>query len=124
MVADSVKIQVLADLLTGRTVSAVARKHSLSRPTVRQIRAKLIRGGSDAVGAAIERQRLEIDDLLMDALKASMEASSKILEAVGDREYLLKYSPRQNAKLLEVVGNQFIELLAILDRRERWQEGR
>lgn len=123
MVADSVRIQVLADLLTGRTVSEVARKHSLSRPTVRNIRETFIRGGSDAAGAAIERQRLEIDELLMESLKTSMEACSKILEAVSEREYLLKHSPRQNAKLLEVAGNQFIKLLLILDRRERWQAG-
>ena len=120
MIEVKTQVQVMADILSGRSVSETARRNSVSRPTVRQIRAKWREGGG-AVGECLERNRLEIDTLIYDALVASFEAQEKIMEAVGSEEYILKQRGRDNAKLLDVIGNFTLELLYIyygLERRK------
>ncbi|MCX6378999.1 MAG: hypothetical protein NT023_05900 [Armatimonadetes bacterium] len=77
------------------------------------------REGGGAVGECLERNRLEIDTLIYDALVASFEAQEKIMEAVGSEEYILKQRGRDNAKLLDVVGNYTLELLYIYYGLER-----
>ena len=112
MIEVKTQVQVMADILSGRSVSETARRNSVSRPTVRQIRAKWQEGGG-AVGEALERNRLEIDALIYDALVASFEAHKKIMEAVGNEEYIHKQRGRDNAKLFEAIGNFTLELLYI-----------
>lgn len=53
------------------------------------------------------------------ALVASFEAQEKIMEAVGNEEYILKQRGRDNAKLLDVIGNFTLELLYIYYGLER-----
>lgn len=118
MIEVKTQVQVMADILAGRSVSETARRNAVSRPTVRQIRAKWREGGG-AVGESLERNRLEIDALVYDALIASFEAHKKIMEAVGDKEYIHKQRGRDNAKLFEAIGNFTLELLYIYYGLER-----
>lgn len=119
MVAITTQVKVAADLLTGLSVTAVAKKHSLSRPTVRLIRAKFsdAKTTGEELQEAANRNRADIDLLLMELLEAGLRAQIAILQAASDANYLHRQRARELAKLLSTVSDAFFKTVAILRER-------
>ena len=117
MVSVSTQVLVLADLLSGVSVSETARRYDLSRPTVRVIRAKYTEMAEDGgeVRLSVERNREEIDALLLCTLRESLEAQLAILEVVSEEKYILRQRARDNAKLFDVISGFTLRLLSIYE---------
>lgn len=119
MVSVSTQVLVLADLLSGVSVSETARRYDLSRPTVRVIRAKFtdVEANGGEVRLSVERNREEIDALLLTTLRESLEAQKAILQVVGDEKYLKRQRGRDNAKILDVISAFTLRLLSLYEGR-------
>ena len=107
---DETRAAVMAALLTGQSVSSIAREYDIPKGTVSNWK----RGA----GGAIKRtQKTEhIGDLLVKYLQTNLEALSAQAEQFKDREWLKKQTASDAAVLHGVMTDKAIRLLEALSK--------
>lgn len=103
----AVQDQVIADLCAQMGIREVARKYRLSPSTVSAIRAEI----KDRVQAAAPEVKRQLDELLLDALAASLEAQRRIAEVVSEPEYVRKQTAAANSDMFGALASHSVRLL-------------
>lgn len=98
---------VMAALLSGLGVNEVARQYQLPKSTVSRIRAEL-GPRLEQVGTEV---RASLDDLLLNALSANLNAQARIAEAVSEPTYITQQPASSVADLYETLADKAIRLL-------------
>ena len=105
------KAAVMAELLQGQSVSAVARKYKLPRTTVQKWRSE----SADFAGRTpIEVQRERIGALVVEYLIANLETLKAQLESLRDPDWLKRQEASELAVLHGVLADKSIRLLEAL----------
>lgn len=106
-----VKAAVMAALLTGQSVSSVAREYQVPRTTVIAWRDK---SGDASQFDTCPTVKNEIGELLLEYLKKSLITLTKQMETFGDAEWLKKQPASEAAVLHGVLADKAIRLLEAL----------
>lgn len=120
MISDSVRAQVISELLTGASISQTAKKYRLSTSTVSAIRGSLKsvvqnenrKGneiGIERAGNKIES--LSVNELVVKSLTNRLKMQEAITGVASDPEFLKKQTAEHLAKLLEVGDAYVLRLL-------------
>ena len=96
----------LADLLAGDQPAIVAERYGLDRNTVKQWKQRYVTGDVTAQPVrapvqkpALEAQKAHIGETILDLLRAKLQASQAIAEAVADPGWLQRQSAAELAAL-------------------------
>ena len=93
-----IRDQVIADLCSAMGVRAVARKYHLSPSTVSVLQSEV----RDRIQAAAPEVKRQLDELLLDALAANLDAQRRIAETVSEPEYVRKQRAGDVAELFSL----------------------
>ena len=107
------KAAVLAALLTGQAASFVAKEYSIPESTVKDWGAK---ARSGELSAEYPSQKKEIGELLIEYLRANIEALRKQAEVFGEPDYLRKNSAENLAVLHGVMADKAVRLLEAMTK--------
>ena len=110
--SDETRGQVMAALLTGQSVSSIARQYDIPKGTVSSWK----RGAWKLAGttASESTQKSEIGDLLLDYLGAALRTLRRQVEIFSDGGWLKKQSASEAAVLHGVLADKTIRLLEAL----------
>jgi len=111
--SDEQKAAVMAALLTGQSINAVAREYNIPKGTVsrwNQQKGVVTSGGPQET----DTKRDEIGDLLMGYLGEALRTLRKQVRAVGDEEWIKKQPASELAVLHGVITDKTIRLLEAL----------
>lgn len=100
---------VMAALLTGQSISQVAREYKMPRGTVSRWAGELDRPKNHD-----EPQKKEIGDLLLGYVAESIKTLTAQVKAVGDAEWVKKQPASEIAVLHGVIADKTIRLLEAL----------
>ena len=106
----ALKAQVLAEVLTGDSVSAIARRHNISRQSVIQWRAA---AGIDT-NSVLHEKRDELGRLALVYLEKAITALGLQSDLFGDRAWLEKQPAGELAILHGVISDKTVRLLSAL----------
>ena len=110
-----VKAAVISSLLSGQSVSSVAKEYDIPKGTVSGWKTKETNG--EGVAPSIdEKKKVDIGDLLIDMLTENLKAAREIAVSVQDPEYLKKQDASDVAVLLGVINDKAFRMLEALDR--------
>lgn len=107
------KSAVLAALLTGQAASFVAKEYNIPESTIKDWGAKAKAGGYSTDNPS---QKKDIGDLLVEYLRANIEALRKQAEVFGEPDYLRKNSAENLAVLHGVMADKAVRLLEALTK--------
>ena len=105
------KAAVMAALLAGQSVSAVAREFKIPKGTVSSWKD---RHGSQAVAEVATQKKAEIGDLLVGYLRANLESLQAQAKAFGDLTWLKGQPASELAVLHGVMADKLSRLLEAL----------
>lgn len=115
---ESLVRQIMAELLTGASISAVARKYQLSKSVVSGIRSQIDSEKLERVRTADERElerqeanQAGFDTLLLESLRDHLRMQKAITDIASEPEYIRRQTAGDLAKLLEVSQDHTIRLL-------------
>ncbi len=116
------KATVIAELATGDSISAVAKRHQINKGTVsrwnREAR-MLVPTAPVAANAqpdATQKRRREIGEQLYDYLEASITALTVQLRCFGDADWIKTQPAGELATLHGVIADKTVRLLAAYQR--------
>jgi transposase-like protein len=105
------KAAVMAALLSGQSIGAVAAEYNVPRGTVHSWKRKV--EGVPQIGSAQEQR--EIGELVMDYLRASLRTLKAQVEFFGDKTWLSRQNASELAVLHGVQTDKAIRLLEALE---------
>jgi len=111
--SDETKAQVMAALLTGQSVSAVASNYKIPYSTVGT-------WAKDAKGLVRDspiQKRERIGELVIDNVEAALEATRAMANVFADTEWLNKQEASQLAVLYGVISDKTYRILEALPDR-------
>lgn len=106
---DEIKAQVIAALLDGQSIRQVAQQYSIPKTTVQNWK-------KEAQNPKYGTQKKEVSELLLDYLKANLEALRAQAEVFKDRAWLEKQSASEVAVLHGVMTDKAIRLLEAMSK--------
>lgn len=109
--SDELKAQVLAALLQGQSINAVAREYKIPKGTVSNWKNRY-KGPKDGT------QKKEIGELILEYLAANLAALRVQAEVFSDPEWLEKQSAESVAVLHGVMTDKAVRLLEAFGERE------
>jgi transposase-like protein len=112
--ADEVKAAAMAALLTGQSVSSVAKEYNIPRGTVAMWSANRNR----SINSNKEETRQRIGELLLGYLEAALLALNAQVQVFSETDYLRKQPANEAAVLHGVIADKTIRLLEALAREE------
>jgi transposase-like protein len=117
--APEVKAAVLAALLAGQSVSAIAREHNVPRTTILGWKQRQ----TDPVFLAVEsvatpKKTDLIPDLVLDLMIARLQSQIALAKHVSDPQWLKNQSADEIAILVGVQDDKLYRLLEALDRAQ------
>ena len=104
------RAQIIAALLSGKAVNAIARQFSLTPSTVSSIHKTLTPEQTVQVRTD---SRSRLDDLLVEAVAANLAAQRFILDAICDAPYLKQHDPEKVGSLFGQIGDRAVRILEI-----------
>ncbi len=107
------KAAVMAALLTGQSVGALAAEYQIPAATIRSWKAR----GSGIAGVDQEK-KIEIGDLLMAYLRANLAALEAQAEVFADPVWLKKQPASEAAVLHGVMADKAVRLLEAFGRND------
>ena len=107
------KAAVLAALLAGQSVSAVAREYKIPPGTVKSWKSRL-NNGSDVASVATQK-KAEVGDLLLAYLRANLEALEVQAQFFKNESWLAKQNAADLAVLHGVTTDKAIRLLEAMN---------
>ena len=110
-----VKAAVITALLSGQSVSSIAKEYSIPKGTVSGWKTKQDQSGGVA-RVVDEKKKTDIGDLLIDLLTENLKAAKSIAIAVQDESYIKKQDASDVAVLLGVINDKAFRMLEALDR--------
>lgn len=118
-----VKAAVMAALLAGQSVNAVAKEYKIPKGTVsswaKREAETLDRVRQDAVQQATTGQPVsEVGSLLLDLLTSSLRSLKNQTEVMGEKEYLRKQPLQEVAVSYGIQMDKAVRLIEALDRAE------
>lgn len=111
--SDEVKGQVMAALLTGQSVSSVAKQYNIPKGTVSTWKQR-----AHEVASAPTQKKDLIGDLLLDYLIASLRTLAKQQEVFSESGWLKKQPAAELAVLHGVIADKTVRLLEALTAGE------
>jgi acyl CoA:acetate/3-ketoacid CoA transferase alpha subunit len=115
---ESLVRQIMAELITGAAISALARKYQLSKSVVSGIKARITPEQIERCRTRNERDLVRneetpngFDGLLVESLRDHLRMQKAITEIASEPEYLRRQTASDLAKLLEVSQDHTIRLL-------------
>lgn len=111
--SDETKAAVMAALLTGQSISAVAREYGLPKGTVAGWKNQALRE-SQAVATPTEQRRERIGALIVDYLEQALETLSAQARTFADESWLRKQDASELAVLHGVLADKTIRILEAL----------
>lgn len=111
--SDETKAAVLAALLTGQSVSDVARQYDIPLGTVKTWKNRAMKQPVSSVSSA---KKEEIGDLLLGYLEASLTALREQIVVFSDPDWLRKQTASEAAVLHGVMMDKAIRLLEALSK--------
>ncbi|MGL4641074.1 MAG: hypothetical protein ACRCVX_15265 [Shewanella sp.] len=102
--SDDVKASVMAALLSGQSVTAVAEDYKMPQQTVSRLKAKL---GELSV-------KKEIPDLVAELLETNLNALKNIAEQSGRENYIKEQSASDIAVLYGVIADKSFRILTAI----------
>lgn len=113
--SQEVKAAVIAALLAGQSVSAVAKEYNIPKGTVSGWKSK--ENNPEGVATSIDqKKKVDIGDLLIKKLNEHLKAAIAIAEAVQDPDYVKAQDASDIAVLLGVIDDKVFRMLEALDR--------
>lgn len=109
---EATKAAVMAALLTGQSVSEIAKQYNINPATVRSWKSRQLNGESVAFVATEKRE--QIGELLIDYLHAMLKTLKVQAEQFGDKEWLKKERADSLAVLHGVSVDKAVRLLEAL----------
>lgn len=111
--SDELKAAVMAALLTGQSVSSVAREYNLPKGTVSSWKDRSHEVATVATQPDLKNQDLkrDIGSLLLEYLIAALGTLKAQVEVFGDREWLKKQPASEVAVLHGVIADKTVRLL-------------
>lgn len=106
------KAAVLAALLEGQSVTAVAKEYSIPEGTVKSWKSR--QRGGEHVATVAPQKRAEIGDLLMGYLEANLRALKAQAEVFADPDWIRKQDASEAAVLHGVQTDKAVRLLEAL----------
>lgn len=106
--SDQTRAAVVAALLMGQAVNAVAREYALSHTTVSSIKKSL---PSERFVQVRRDREHHLDELLLDALAANLSAQKRILDTASDPQYIREQPAENIAQLFSAFADRAIRLL-------------
>ena len=113
---DDTKAAVMAALLTGQSVTQVAKEYEIPPGTVSNWKRKAWEAAGDGFGASEGLPREELGALLLDYLRASLKALRIQAELFADQEWLQKQTAAEVAILHGVMTDKAVRLLEALSK--------
>lgn len=110
---DETKAAVLAALLKGQAVSYVARQYDIPRSTISTWKRRELGSISETVPS---QKKEELGDLILDLLRAELEALKAMSLSFKDRTWLEKQSASEAAVLYGVIQDKVFRKLEALTR--------
>jgi transposase-like protein len=110
--SDETRAAVLAALLTGQSVSAVAKEYKIPTGTVKSWKSREITN-ADAVPVATQKKE-QIGELLLSYLHQNLETLRQQAKVFGDEDWLKKQHASDAAVLHGVMADKTIRLLEAL----------
>jgi len=110
--SDDTKAQVMAALLAGQSVSAVARQYHIGRSTISAWRTA---GGLDGSTPVDQLKKAELGDLIADYLREVLTTLSVQARHFRDETWLAKQPASESAVLHGVLTDKALRLLEALD---------
>lgn len=102
-------------LVQGFTISEISNALSVPKSTVCLWRDKL----DDTTKASIERTVLNsVSDRVLEFLNAALDSTTSMARACSEESYILRQSPTEVARLIEVLGNQAFRLIEAKQRMD------
>jgi transposase-like protein len=108
--SDEVQAQVMAALLAGQGVSEIAREYNLDKSVVSRIKS------SSNLQQLQPKKGEEIETLLFDYLRTTLDTLKNQAEIVGEREYVSKQPAGELAVLHGVMADKAVRLLEAAER--------
>lgn len=118
--SEETKAAVMAALLAGQAVSAVAKEYDIPEGTVKGWMSKSTR--TDMVATVPTAKKEAIGDLLIEYLTANIQALRAQAELFSDKEWLRKQSAENAAVLHGVMTDKAVRLIEALSKRDDEQE--
>jgi transposase-like protein len=112
--------RVVAAVLAGSSVSAVAREYRIPKGTVstwvKRKGRSLVDGApsGETVAVAATQKRERIGDLIIDNLEAQLEATKSIARVVSDDDWIKKQPASELAILFGVISDKSFRILEAL----------
>lgn len=107
------KAAVLAALMEGQGVNAVARAHGLDKSIVSRWKSEL---GTDRIQQIATEKKERLIDLVEDHLTASLKAATKLAGQADDDEWRAKQPASEIAVFYGVLSDKAIRLIEIAGR--------
>lgn len=111
--SEDTKAQVMAALLAGQSVSAVARQYSIPRTTILRWRDM-----SEPVASVTDSKKGELGELIFDYLRKVLNTLAIQAEQFGDTQWLKKQPASEVAVLHGVLTDKAIRILEALETDE------
>lgn len=115
---EATKAAVMGALLTGQSVSSVAKEYKIPKGTVSAWKQRQVDKIADRVATVATQKEQVIGDLLMDYLKAALVSLKVQAEHFGDKKWLADQDAGQLAVLHGVTVDKTIRLLEALAENE------
>lgn len=107
-VSAKIRAAVIADLMSGEQPAIVAERYKIDSATVRVWKqryvtkdAEIVTGNVTPVQPLVETRKQQIGDLILDLLRAKLEASTAIAKAASDPAWLTEQSGSELATIGE-----------------------
>lgn len=105
--SDEVRAAVMASLLAGQSVSAVAREYKLPKGTVSDWKRKAAEG----VGPTPTQKRNEIGAMLLELVEANIAALVAVSHTMADPEWSRKQSASELGTIFGITYDKVIRML-------------
>lgn len=112
--SDDLKAAVMAQLLQGQSVSSIATEYDIPKGTVSGWKRKAKEHAADSPLASDATQKEEIGQLLVDYLRANLDALRAQSEVFADRDWLKDQEASELAVLHGVMTDKAVRLLEAL----------
>lgn len=115
---DDIKAAVMAALLTGQSISAVAKEYKVPSGTVSRWRAD----ASEIIKEERAKKTTPIDVLLFEYLQANLTALKKQTDVFSDEEWLKRQDASSVAVLHGVLADKAVRLLEAAGRADESED--
>lgn len=113
--SEETRAAAMAALLTGQSVSQVAREYKLPKGTVsdwkRKARARVKQSRQESGVGPDPTQKRSLDDMLLEYVEENLTTLKAQAKVFSDEEWLKRYPPSEAAVLHGVIADKTVRLL-------------